>query len=303
MASAFAARLLGVDRFNDTKLPLPSSLLRHDLQVLTRGDYLVAPKHDGVRALLLLFVCDAQPCAALVARNAKTTRFAYTSHEITDHQGTLLDGELSASGHFVVFDAYSASGYDLKACTLPTRLRAVKHHVARLSAAAPVVVKSPLSIEVKRFARADPESVLSAWAAGTLAGFDGIVLAPVDARVCKGRHPTYYKYKPRDQHTVDLAFAPKRDEPVSVLHLCCSAGSALPFTCYPDVPSFARAHRGIVECSVQARDDGGVAIVYLKNRADKSVPNSRFVVDRTIENFVEAIKPEEVADAFQSLRR
>ena len=300
-ALQFVSKLLNMKdgQFQEHNLPQPSSLLRADLPVLSHTEYYVAPKHDGVRHLLLMGWCEDTDYTALITRGGHVTLLPYKSIEGKDHQGTLFDGELMNDHTFVIFDAYAASGYDVKSCDLSDRLKAVEPHTARMQSVAineGYLLPIP---SIKHFEIATSNSVKDAWVTGCQPGSDGIILAPRFQQVKLGRLATYYKLKPKDQHTIDLMYEPKEKDG-SVLK--CARGEVLPFAVDVNTVETNAAKRGVIEVKLidassfacKLAPGKTVALSFVQNRPDKSVPNSRFVVDRTIINVLENVQISDV---------
>lgn len=88
-------RLWGIPAKASSPCPLPVSMCPADLPVLTSKPYLVAPKHDGVRHLLLLTQYPAGVnVAVLVARNWKCYPITVAARASYFRAGSLFDGEL-----------------------------------------------------------------------------------------------------------------------------------------------------------------------------------------------------------------
>ena len=76
-----------VDRFPG---PQPISIEKKHITLLSKNDYLVCEKTDGVRHFLICFTdCQNRKICALVNRS-----FDYTLYPLTVPRDTLLDGEL-----------------------------------------------------------------------------------------------------------------------------------------------------------------------------------------------------------------
>ena len=300
-ALRFVSTLLNMKdgHFEEHKLPQPSSLLRADLAVLAHTKYYVAPKHDGVRHLLLMGWCEDTDYTALITRAGHVTLLPYKSMKDSDHEGTLFDGELMKDNSFVIFDAYAASGYDVKSCDLYDRLKAIEPHAMRMQTAAVnegYLLPVP---NIKRFEIATSESVKEAWTSGCQPGSDGIILAPRFQQVRLGRLATYYKLKPKDQHTIDLLYEPKTN---GVPVLKCARGEVLPFIVDVNTIDTSVAKKGVIEVKLMDaasfKDNLApgktIALSFVQNRPDKGVANSRFVVDRTITNVLENVQIDDV---------
>ena len=116
---------------------------------------------------------------------------------------------------------------------------------------------------------------------------DGIVFTPVDDAIKVGTHDTMFKWKPRDQNTVD--FLVKKRPAGWGLYI--QEKGKLFFEC--EIPfGFLETEleeNTIVECQYMINDEQpwwkpiGV-------RKDKTYPNSRFTFFRTVVNVKEDIK-------------
>jgi hypothetical protein len=301
-ARLFCASLLGLTRFQEHRLPVPSSILRNDLRILSRKRYVVAPKQDGVRNLLLLGWSPTLGFyTTLIERCGRTKAIAYTSPEIFDHQGTLLDGELMSDGRFVVFDAYASSGYNLKACSLSDRLRAAGPSISRIRQAGPALGgKCVFMPELKDFKDATETTISEAWALGCSSGYDGIILAPAIDTVELGRLASYFKLKPKTHHTIDLLYTPSTT--AGKLRFQCANGESLPFCVDLESADYKKAKRGVVEFALthlteQTESGKQLTLLWQRNRHDKTSANSRFVVDRTVQNLLEDVKVDDVVNA------
>jgi hypothetical protein len=113
--------------------------------------------------------------------------------------GTVLDGEL-VDKVFMVYDCLMVSNKHVGHLDLHKRLEEARGPVAGIMKLA----KDPFVVKVKTF-----------WPLSNFKEFmaqefpyktDGIVLTPVNEPVRIGTHETMFKWKPRDQNTIDFQF-------------------------------------------------------------------------------------------------
>jgi mRNA (guanine-N7-)-methyltransferase len=109
--------LVGSTRFAG---PLPQTLTLEAFRkkVLTKNDYSVTEKADGDRVLMFI---DSQGNFNTVTRKMEIKQVE-TINSKPDWAGTILDGELSASGIFYGFDILFAMGTDMRSKLLKDRL-------------------------------------------------------------------------------------------------------------------------------------------------------------------------------------
>ena len=266
-------------------LPTPSSLMRNDLKTLEIGSYLLAAKHDGVRAILLFGHKAGERYIVFMQRNGRcdSTQAIACPHESTIYCGTALDGELMADGTYHVFDAVAVRGHSCAALPLQERLDMAREVVSEVTG--PVYVK-------EFTAGKECGTFLRAFAAQPEKNVDGIILAPQNDPVGVGRLVKYFKYKPLDHVTVDLHW-----DPMSKLLRCGPPGNELIEAALRDIKwhdaDFAEYKSGIVECSFIASGNE-YTIKPKMQRDDKDTANSQFVVQRTMQNLKEDIKVEDI---------
>jgi hypothetical protein len=305
-AAALFAQLLEQPKFDANKLPVPSSIMRRDLRLLNKNDYWVGTKHDGMRCLLLIGITVTKSrYVALINRAGRVhvcTSAATHKWPAQLSCGTLLDCELIelpeegvevTPAHLMVFDAYAIDGFDIKSYDLVTRLQFAQDALKRIT---PFTTSSPfkssksavhITARRKKFLPATPENLRHAWSDTTLPS-DGVVLATRKDAVKMGRLPTYFKFKPRAHHTVDLMY--------TGTELQCSFTDMIPSGVEVDLP-IPEAKKGVVEMVFDG-DSANPKLRFVHNRTDKSVANSRFVVDRTLQNFREDLTVDEIAERF-----
>lgn len=212
-------------------------------------------KTDGVRHFLVCFT-DSQnrKICALVNRS-----FQFTIWPLTIPRDTLLDGELIGDS-FIVHDAVCIQGEDLRKMDLVTRL-------SRAISLCKIIVPSRINIKVK------PMHELSGISHIHLGETtDGLIFTPVDEEIRMGTHRTLFKWKPREKCTVDF-----------ILHqgyLCIQNDSR-----FERVQEFYNGAEGsICECAFD-----GQTWTPVMTRVDKSHPNNKRTLERTLVNIKENI--------------
>jgi hypothetical protein len=281
-------------RLTDRRYPFgdPVSAESSHLALLRTKAYLLADKSDGVRAAIVLARTGAVFYAACIDRRGVMRALALTADEAL-FDGTVLDCELvctRAGVHtFVAFDVACIAG-DAAVGNAPLRER-LETMTALLEGSA----VNDVHIRVKRMfdVRSEGcEAAFAAYAASLDYATDGAILTPDQAGAPHtGTAPTILKLK--DCHTIDFQWA----------------GGELWFG---DARELFQAHTlrlrffeeelrhvpfgVIVE---MAPDSGGDSqqhsstaprdLHFVQTRPDKSLPNTRHTVQRTLASVVDAI--------------
>lgn len=244
-----------VDRFPG---PQPVSIEKKHIPLLTKNQYLVCEKTDGVRHFLACFT-DSQnrKICALVNRS-----FDHTIYPLTVPRDTLIDGELLGNT-FIIHDAMWIQGKDLRQMNLLDRLL---HAKALVKAILPIPL---LRVTCKAMI---PYADFSTLKLGEHT--DGVIFTPVNEPVRMGTHRTLFKWKPREKITIDFYlkngnFCIQNEAKLLVVQK------------YPEHSD----KEGIYECSF----DGDIWEPIMK-RTDKSHPNNKRTFERTLINIRENIK-------------
>ena len=273
-ANAFLQQLL---RGSAKQLPIPSSMMQSDVPMILRdlSNYVVAPKDDGVRAVLLLGCTAATgaPYAVFVHRNGDVYDAPVQTEDFNHYAGTLIDGEVMEAT-FQCFDMYTISGYQLAHYSFESRRRLLQKTVPQLSS----VGTLPLNFIFKPFHAVTPTSIR--WCASR-PNTDGIIVQHALDKLTLGRQRRTFKIKPTALNTVDLFVEPNQalraqDRVVSFLKVHPSIGALVP---------------GLYEFQISHNDLGWVAHSP-QERTDKNVANSHFVVERTRQNITEGLDPQ-----------
>ena len=278
-------------------LPTPSSLMRSDLNTLETKPYMLAVKHDGVRAILLFghLPMSGERYVVFLQRNGRcditTSITCPTSSAI--FSGTVFDGERMDDGTYHVFDAVTVRGFSCSCLSLDKRLELATEALTEING--PVSVKSFIPGK-------DAGAFLTDFAARPDNDVDGIILAPLHDPIGVGRLVKYFKYKTPEHITVDLKWNTD-----SKLLLCGPPGNEQVEEALRGIHwhegDFAMYDDGILECSFgksdEERDEYNemLTIKPKMRRDDKETANSQFVVRRTVQNLIENITVPEIARA------
>jgi hypothetical protein len=176
--------------------PSPISVERIHFDQLNSHPYVVSPKADGER-FLLVTLGDR---SVLINRAFEETdiKFRFKKNAF---EGTILDVE-KIGNRILVFDAYQVNGDIIKDKGLDERLEratALVKSVLKTS-------KDPFKIEMKPvFERDELEKAIK-----TDFGYetDGLIFTPKDEPARVGTHETMFKWKPLEKNTVDFQVVP-----------------------------------------------------------------------------------------------
>jgi hypothetical protein len=169
--------------------PQPISIEKKHIPLLSKNEYLVCEKTDGVRHFLACFTDSHQnkKICALVNRS-----FDYALYPLTVPRDTLLDGELLGNT-FIIHDAMWIQGQDLRQMNLVQRLERAK-----------ALVKIILPIPKLRVTCKNMIPYTDFENLKTGDHTDGVIFTPVNEPVRMGTHRTLFKWKPRERITIDF---------------------------------------------------------------------------------------------------
>ena len=176
--------------------PQPISVERRHFGQLNSHPYVVSPKADGER-FLLVTLGDR---SVLINRAFEETdiKFRFKKNAF---EGTILDVE-KIGNRILVFDAYQVNGEIIKDKGLDERLERATSLVKSVLKTS----KDPLKIEMKPvFERNELEKAIK-----TDFGYetDGLIFTPKDEPARVGTHETMFKWKPLEKNTVDFQVVP-----------------------------------------------------------------------------------------------
>ena len=272
--------------------PQPISVERRHFGQLNSHPYVVSPKADGER-FLLVALGDR---SVLINRAFEETdiKFRFKKNAF---EGTILDVE-KIGNRILVFDAYQVNGEVIKDANLDERLEratALVKSVLKTS-------KDPLKIEMKPvFERNELEKALK-----TDFGYetDGLIFTPKDEPARVGTHETMLKWKPLEKNTVDFQVVPStkmhdcRQEMIYGYDLyvqehgkkICEARvpQNLVEPHWRPIMDAGKDHCLILECEYIQGDPNFWRPIGI--RRDKTMPNARRTFQRTLVNIEEDIQ-------------
>ncbi|KAF4124182.1 mRNA guanylyltransferase [Geosmithia morbida] len=238
----------------------PVSFARQHLEELTRQDYYVCEKSDGIRYLLYSTSDEAgQEAHYLVDRkndywfvNNRNLHFPVPGSHEQFHVQTITDGELvwdtMPDGHreprFLIFDCLVMDGQNLMDRTLDKRLAYVKERLftpyKRLLKEFPDERQfQPFFMEMKPFQLAYGIEMMFKQVLPSLThGNDGLIFTCRNTPYRHGTDPHILKWKPPEENTVDcrLRLSFPTVEPTDEERASGGFPSAGPFVDYDSVP-------------------------------------------------------------------
>ena len=266
--------------------PQPISVERRHFGQLNSHPYVVSPKADGER-FLLVALGDR---SVLINRAFEETdiKFRFKKNAF---EGTILDVE-KIGNRILVFDAYQVNGEVIKDKGLDERLERATSLVKSVLKTS----KDPLKIEMKPvFERNELEKALN-----TDFGYetDGLIFTPKDEPARVGTHETMFKWKPLEKNTVDFQVVPSIREMIYGYDLYVQEhGKKI---CEVRVPqNLVEPHWRpimdagkdqclILECEYIQGDPNFWRPIGI--RRDKTMPNARRTFQRTLVNIEEDIQ-------------
>jgi hypothetical protein len=262
--------------------PQPISIERRHFSILKNNEYVVCEKSDGVRNVLVSLVIGDKKVCLLVNR-------AFEMHIVpinlpkSAYQGTIFDGEFIGKS-FLVYDAVVVSGTSVINESLTSRLEkagALVKSILKMKGD-PVTIKMKTFFNLKNYREFITEYIPTVEYA-----MDGLVFTPVNEPVKTGTHETMFKWKPRDNNTIDFQF--KKWENKWGLYVLEKGRlifeSEIPFTKTPEWIT----EDCIAECQFMVQDETRWWKP-LVLRTDKTHPNNRRTFYRTLVNIKEDIQ-------------
>ena len=270
--------------------PQPISIERVHMKILKTNPYVVCEKTDGTRVALLAFTFEGKKVTLMFNRSL---RMVWTPLNMpkSAHQGTLLDGEL-VDNTIMMYDAVYISGEDLKTKNFLDRLEKLELFVKGIMRLA----KDPVTVKTKKFVTLDElEGFQTQIVPSMPYKTDGLVFTPVNDPIRLGTHETMFKWKPRDENTIDFQVKWK---PNGAVGLYIQDRGSLYFESEITPDRFDDSFVGwleedaIVECRYMT-DDQPMWWKPVGRRTDKTYPNNRRTYYRTLVNIKEDIKWQE----------
>ena len=184
--------------------PQPCSIERKNFGTLKKNEYVVCEKTDGIRHVCVCTMFEQKKMCVLVTRS-QDMYLAPMNILKPMFDGTILDGELvktsdGAGWLYMVYDCLMTNGIPCAQRHLKERLALAEVFVDGIMK----VKKDPFAFKMKTFW---PLSEFSEFQKSTFPyATDGIVFTPVHEPVRSGTHETMFKWKPRDENTIDFLF-------------------------------------------------------------------------------------------------
>jgi len=266
--------------------PQPISVERRHFGQLNSHPYVVSPKADGER-FLLVALGDR---SVLINRAFEETDIKFRFKKDA-FEGTILDVE-KIGKRILVFDAYQVNGEIIKNKDLDERLEMATSLVKSVLKTS----KDPLKIEMKPvFERNELEKAIK-----TDFGYetDGLIFTPKDEPARVGTHETMFKWKPLEKNTVDFQVVPSIREMDYGYDLYVQERGKL--LCEARVPQdlvephwkpimdAGKDHCLILECEYIQGEVNFWRPIGI--RRDKTMPNARRTFQRTLVNIEEDIQ-------------
>lgn len=187
--------------------PQPISIERQHFGILKRNEYVVCEKTDGIRHALLAVMYGEKKMCVLVDRSQEMYLLPLNLPRAM-FQGTVIDGELVKTDdgwHFMVYDCLLVSNKHVGHLDLLKRIEEVSGPIAGIMKLA----KDPARVKIKKFWPLEQfhEFAQQKFPYKT----DGVVFTPVREPVRIGTHETLFKWKPRDDNTIDFQLKWRHD--------------------------------------------------------------------------------------------
>jgi hypothetical protein len=267
--------------------PQPVSIERCHFQILKKNEYLVCEKTDGVRHLLVSTLFGDKKVCVIFNRAFDMTVVPLNLPK-SAYQCSILDGEL-VDKTFVVYDAVTVSGTSVKDLNLFKRLESAEALVSGILK----IKTDAISVKVKKFYTLKKyKEFITEHLPSVPYKIDGLVFTPVSDCIKSGTHETMFKWKPRDNNTIDFQF--KKWETKWGMYVI-EKGKLI----FESELSFAKAPDWITEdCIVECQymcDEHPRWWKPMNLRTDKTHPNNRRTFYRTLVNIKEDIQIGEFA--------
>ena len=268
--------------------PQPVSIERKHLVMLNSVNYTACEKTDGTRMAIVCKLINNKKYVVAVNRamEMRSVKF-YMPRKAYD--GTIIDGEF-VGDKFMVYDAVMVSGISVRHMNLWNRLQ----HVTSFLTGIMKMPTDPFVIHIKTFyPMANAVELIKKVKAGDFPyATDGLIFTPIEAPVRNGTHETMFKWKPRDQNTIDYLVKP-RDKGEVGLYIQ-DRGELVFSTVVCPTPEWINrlTLNTIVECRYLS-DTWPRKWEPVSIRVDKTHPNNRRTLHRTMVNIEENIEIDE----------
>lgn len=185
--------------------PQPISIERQHFPVLTNSEYFVCEKTDGMRAALVCLRVGNKKFAVVVNRAMNMNLVSFSMPK-SAYDGTILDGEIvktkSGKTYMMLYDGVIVGGKSIKNLNLRDRLKSISYFVKGIM----VTPKDPFTIKVKTFfgLKNMRQLIMKLKHNDFPYENDGVVFTPIEEPVKIGTHNTLFKWKPHEKNTVDF---------------------------------------------------------------------------------------------------
>ncbi|AGE50291.1 mRNA-capping enzyme (mRNA guanylyltransferase) [Acanthocystis turfacea Chlorella virus Canal-1] len=281
---------LSLDDHKKVRLPGPNpvSIEKKDLAKL-RSDYVISPKTDGTRYILMFTRLYNYKMVIIVDRALNVYLLPLQIVPRNLYQGTLFDGELtvtkSGKPTFVLFDAVVVAGVTVSHLTMGDRVIAMRRSLKSFRKHE----KDPAELACKDWAPINSANLKTRLKVSEdVYHTDGYVMVNVNKPITYGRDFDFFKVKPHDKHTVDFIVL---DANGAMGLFDPKVRQNIPITKYDTTKSMFLIGT-VVECSFK----NGVWVP-LQMRTDKTEANDVLTYQRTLVNIDENITLDDVINA------
>lgn len=293
----------------------PVSFDRTHLDAITREEYLVCEKTDGIRVLLYMH----QSATVLVNRKLEVRTIPLTAPNPRangfPHVDSVLDCELvwdvDASGvqtlALYVFDMLVCQGKMLLREPLTKRLGYADQTFVRPLNASQVAATQSFVVHLKEMCRTQHVMHVLGRLPWLPHANDGLIFTPVNRPYCSGTDRRLLKWKPGYLNTADFILVP--EEGFYAIHVT-SRGVRTPYGYIRlDADHLASIHAAgvrvtdlvVIECCWDARRSAdtphGVAHgswKFMRVRTDKTTPNDENVVRKIVQSIQDTVSGEDL---------
>lgn len=263
----------------------PVSIERKHFSILCSQPYVVCEKTDGVRCMLLAFMFEGRKTCVCLNRALDMFLCPLNFRKpVYEGNGTILEGELYGEDTFMIYDALIVSGKGVGHLDFLDRLKHIEEFMKMLT----VLKYDPIKLRVKTFhALTDFKTFMEDYLPTVTQEMDGLIFTPVKTWVKTGTHETMFKWKPREQNTID--FQMKHVGTTWKLYVQEKGKLVFESLLHDEqVPPWVEED-AIVECQYMFTDEP-MWWKPLKHRRDKTFPNGRRTFYRTLVNIKEDIQ-------------
>lgn len=296
--------LKGINSWNSSMAStLPCSLTKQTLKTIVREEYLVSEKIDGVRFTLFMTKINEEPCMAFIARNEQIFLVSCDSSDDFFSNKTILEGELVTTIDpstnlsmltFYIFDTVLLAGVSLLDKPITERL----HLTHKLIDTLTIHNTTKLEFVRKSFLPLREIQTVLRHSARVDYPVDGLILQP------KKFSASIFKWKP--DNTIDILVSCMAEK-LQIFYLEKGKLLSSPFAFQQDTVQLKliqnkfldhiksiESFKGIIECSIDKVVPGFIHLVPLNVRNDKTKPNSRVTIQRTLKSFTDLLNLQDI---------